>query len=511
MLAAPVLIVSPIDIQIGQQACIRLRPFLPLNQASPNSASMNEPTKSTPEEPGLVRSLGSFDATMLVVGIVVGSGIFLTTGLMAKEIPSASLILLAWVFGGLHAIAGALAFAELGAAMPEAGGQYVYLRRAYGPFVGFLFGWVAFSVYLTGIVAALAIGFAEYFGYFFPALATSRLLYETDFSFSGSVFHYKFSMGHIVAVVLIILLSAVNYFGVRFGKWVQNVSSAVKIGAILTLVGVGLWVTPTHPIDWSLPATGAGGAVLATGFGVALVSVIWTIAGWEEVSFIGGEIKNPERNLPRALIWGVGSVTLLYVIVNYVYLRAIPMPELVGVVRVGEVASNALFGAQGTGFLAAAVIISVLGALNGTILVGPRVYYAMAKDGLFFKSAATVNSRYRTPGAAILLQAVWACVLTVGGAYENLIAFVTFSNLLLWIAATAAVFTLRKKYPDLPRPYKTWGYPYTPIVFIVVSVGLMLNMLWETPVEAFTGLGLAALGIPVFILWRRKVVATDPV
>lgn len=440
---------------------------------------------------------------MVVVGIVIGSGIFLTTGLMAKEIPSASLLLLAWVFGGLHAMAGALTFAELGAAMPEAGGQYVYLREAYGRFVGFLFGWVSFLVYLTGIVAALAVAFAEYFGYFFPSLSTARILYETDIPLFGRTFHYAFSMGHVVALMLIFGLSAINYFGVLFGKLVQNISTVVKIGAVLALVAVGLFHAPTHTIDWTIDAGNAGMGALFSGFGIALVSAIWTIAGWEEVSFIGGEVKNPERNLPRALLIGVGSVTALYVVVNYVYLRAIPVEQIVGVVRVGEIASTALFGTSGTGLFAAAVVVAVLGCLNGTVLVGPRVYYAMARDGLFFKKAATIHPKYRTPGAATLMQAGWAAVLTISGTYESLITFVIFSSLMLWIAAAAAVFTLRRKFPGLPRPYKTWGYPYVPALFIAVSLIIMVNMLRESPVESLAGLALSALGIPAYRAWRR--------
>jgi APA family basic amino acid/polyamine antiporter len=456
------------------------------------------------EDVTLIRQLGLFDTSMVVVGIVIGSGIFLTTGLIARDIPSVPLILLAWLIGGLHALAGALTFAELGATMPEAGGQYVYLREAYGPFVGFLFGWVSFLVYLTGIIAALAVAFAEYFGYFFPGLSTARVLYETDIRLSGWSFHYAFSTGHLVALALILALSGVNYFGVALGKLIQNASSVIKIGALLALLVFGLGSNAAVPMDWTVNPAAVDIGTLITGFGIGLVSVIWTIAGWEEVSFIGGEIKAPERTLPRALMLGVGLVTLLYILVNYIYLSAMPVTEMVGVVRIGEAASNVLFGGMGAGLIAGAVVISVLGALNGTVMVGPRVYYAMARDGLFFAQAARVHPRYHTPGAAILMQAAWACVLTISGTYETLILFVIFVTLMLWIAAAAAVFTLRKKYPDLPRPYKTWGYPFVPMGFIIASLGIMVNMLWETPVESLAGLGLTALGIPVYFAWRGK-------
>ncbi len=456
------------------------------------------------EKTGLVRQLGLFDTTMIIIGIVIGSGIFLTTGLMARGIPSASLILLAWLFGGLHALAGALAYSELGAAMPRAGGQYVYLREAYGPFCGFLFGWVSFTMYLTGIIAALAVGFAEYAGYFIPSFGMANVFFETEIALPGWTFQYSLSAGHVTALALVVLLTVVNYRGVTFSKHITNVSSVIKVAALGLFILFGLWSGSTQPIDFRINPQDIDFGQLVVAFGVALIAVAWAFAGWEEVTFVAGEVRDPARNLPRALVVGTASVTVVYLLVNYIYLKAMPVGEMAGIVRVGEVAANALFGETGAVLISAAVIVSIVGALNASILVGPRVYFAMARDGLFFKRAGTVHPRYRTPGQAVIFQAAWACVLTLSGTFEDLITFVTFANLMLWIAGAAAVFTLRRKQPDLPRPYKAWGYPAVPLLFIAGSAGILANMLFETPVESISGLALIALGIPAYLYLRRR-------
>ena len=463
--------------------------------------------KDQKEKTGLVRQLGLFDTTMIIIGIVIGSGIFLTTGLMARGIPSASLILLAWLFGGLHALAGALAYGELGAAMPRAGGQYVYLREAYGPFCGFLFGWVSFTMYLTGIIAALGVGFAEYAGYFFPAIGMNNVFFETDISLPGWTFPYALSAGHLTALFLVLLLTVVNYRGVTFSKYITNVSSVIKVAALGLFILFGLWTGSDQPIDFRINAQGIDFGQLVVAFGVALIAVSWAFAGWEEVTFVAGEVRQPGRNLPRALVMGTATVTIVYLLVNYIYLKALPVGEMAGVVRVGEAAANVLFGETGALLLSAAVIVSIVGALNATVLVGPRVYFAMARDGLFFRRAGSVHPRFRTPGQAVVFQAAWACVLTLSGTFEDLITFVTFANLMLWIAGAAAVFTLRRKRPDLPRPYRAWGYPVVPLLFIAGSAGILANMLFETPVESIAGLALTALGIPAYLFLCRRTPA----
>ena len=458
---------------------------------------------------GLIRQLGLFDSSMVMVGIVIGSGIFLTTGIMAKSIPSGGLILLAWLVGGLLTLAGALTYAELGAAMPEAGGQYVYLREAYGPMAGFLFGWILFLVYMTGGIAALALAFAEYIGYFFPYLGTNHIIVTLDIPLLKGSLHYSLSAGQMIGVSVIILLSIVNFIGVGLGKSIQNVFTVIKIGTIAAIIILGFAIGKGTPPELAMDPAGMSFGSIIIGFGVALVAVAWAFDGWNNVNFVAGEIKNPRRNLPLALILGTLGITFLYVLINYIYLYALPMQETIGVVRIAEKATGALFGSSTGTLISALVIVSVFGSLNGSILVGPRVYYAMAKDGLFFQKVAHVHPRFRTPGFSILIQAVWASLLTLLGTFEQIFTFAMFIAIAFWIAATAAVFTLRKKRPDLPRPYKTWGYPVVPAIFIIASTGILLNTLIEKPVEALAGILLTALGIPAYFYWKQHLKKGD--
>ena len=462
----------------------------------------NHQKKSSPV--GLVRQLGLFDSAMIMVGIVIGSGIFLSTGIMAKSIPSAGLILLAWLIGGLLTLAGALTYAELGAAMPEAGGQYVYLREAYGPMSGFLFGWILFLVYWTGGIAALALAFGEYVGHFLPSLGMENTILAFNLPFFQGPLHFSLSAGQITGVVLIIILSIFNFIGVGLGKSIQNLFTVVKIGTIAVIIILGFAIGKgVHP-KLGLNPEGMDFGSIIIGIGVALVAVIWAFDGWNNLNVIAGEIKNPKRNLPLALILGTLVITVLYLLVNYIYLYALPIQEIVGVVRVAEKSTGALFGTSTGSLISVLVMVSVFGSINGSIMVGPRVYYAMAKDGLFFRKVAQVHPRFHTPGFSILIQAIWASVLVMLGTFEQIFTFTMFIAIAFWIAATAAVFTLRKKRPDLPRPYKTWGYPIVPAVFILASSGILLNTLLEKPVEALAGILLTVMGIPAYFYWKRR-------
>lgn len=458
-----------------------------------------EPKRS--KNQGLTRQLGLFDATMVIMGIVIGSGIFMTTGIMAKSIPAPGLILLAWTVGGLLILAGGLTFAELGASMPEAGGPYVYLREAFGSLFGFLFGWIVFLVYMTGGIAALAVAFAEFVSSFIPSLSPQNLI----FSVRIPALHYSLSAGQIVAVAAILLFSAFNYFGLGLGKTIQNVLTVTKIGAIVLFIILGLTIGNGSSIDFTFVPKIPGWSLgrLFFGFGLALIAVSWAFDGWNNINFIAGEIKNPGRTLPSALILGTLSITLLYVLTNVVYFRALPVDEITGVVRIAEKTSQTLFGETAAIFVSIAVIISILSALNGSILAGPRVYFAMAQDGLFFRRVADVHPRFRTPSYALLLQAVWSCILTLSGTFERIITFVMFVSILFWIGTAASIFTLRKKYPDVRRTYKTWGYPVVPLLFIVGSSGILINTLIEKPAESLAGIGLTIIGIPVYYHWRK--------
>jgi basic amino acid/polyamine antiporter, APA family len=452
----------------------------------------------------LVRQLGLFDSTMVIMGIVIGSGIFLTTGIMAKSIPSAPLILLAWLMGGLLTFAGALTYAELGAAMPEAGGQYVYLKEAYGSMAGFLFGWILFLVYMTGGIAGLALAFSEYTGHLFPSLSTHRVIFSFDISFFHNTLTYSLSSGQLVGVGVIVFLSLCNFLGVGLGKGIQNFITIIKIGTIVGIIVLGFALGKGTPVDLTLNPESISLTQLIMGFGVALVAVSWAFDGWNNVNFVAGEIKKPGKNLPLALFLGTLGVTFLYLILNYIYLYALPIPEIKGIVKIAEKATASLFGTSTGIFVSAAVIISTFGSLNGSILAGPRVYYAMAKDRLFFKRVSKVHPKFHTPGFAILIQAVWASFLTILGSFEQIFTFAMFIAIAFWVAAAASVFTLRKKYPNMERPYKTWGYPIVPFLFIIFSVGILINTLIEKPVESLAGVILTLLGIPVYFYWKRK-------
>jgi len=446
--------------------------------------------------PKLKRQLGLFDSTMMVIGIVIGSGIFMTTGLMAEVLPSPSFILITWALGGVMMLAGALTYAELGAAMPKAGGQYVYLREAYGPLPAFLFGWVAFIAYLTGTNAAIAVAIAEHMGSFFPTLSPENIILDLGF--------YHLSSGQLMALTIIFGLSLVNYLGVVLGKWVQNVLTILKIGSILVFALIGLLVTTNVSIDYTLNPTGLSFGQILMGMGVALIAVNWTVGGWDYVTLVSGEIKSPEKNLPRALIFGTLAIISLYILINLAYLKSMPISQIAGEIKIGEASARALFGNGIAGLFTVAVILSMFGSLNGNILVGPRVTYAMAKDDLFFRQAADVHPKYRTPGNAIILQGIWAGILTLTGTFKELITLVVFVNFMLWIAASSTVFVLRKKQPDLHRPYKVWGYPWVPALFILFSLAVMVNTFFESPGQSLMGLGLTFLGLPAYYYWNKR-------
>ena len=452
--------------------------------------------KAKNNSPKLDRQLGLFDSTMMVIGIVIGSGIFMTTGLMADALPSASLILIVWLLGGLQMLAGALTYAELGAAMPKAGGQYVYLREAYGSLPAFLFGWVAFIAYLTGTNAAIAVAVAEHLGSFYPSISTHNIVIGFDyFSISG---------GQIFAISLILILSFINYLGILFGKWIQNVFTILKIGSILFFALAGLFISTGNHIDFSINPTNMSIGSILTGMGIALVAVTWTVGGWEYVTFAAGEIKNPKKNLPLALIIGTVVILVLYIMINIAYLKVLPMDSLIGEIKVGEATAKSLYGPGIAGAFVVVVIISMLGSLNGNMLVGPRISYAMAKDELFFSKAADVHPKFHTPGNAIMIQGFWAAVLVLSGTFEEIITLVVFVNFMMWIAASSTVFVLRKKQPELERPYKVWGYPYVPAFFIIFSSAILINTFFESPQQSLMGIGLTLLGIPAYLYWKKN-------
>ncbi len=454
------------------------------------------------EIPRLSRELNLLDTALLVIGAVVGSGIFLTPGLIAKDLPSPGLLLLAWLVGGIVTLCGALSFAELGAMFPEAGGQYVYLREAYGPAAAFLFGWGFFGFIMCGGLAALAVAFAEFLGSFLPALSTGTVLWKS--SLLGIAF--SLSAGQLVAACSILLLSLLHSYGLRTGIRVQNVLTFFRIGAVLGLVALGVLVGKKSGLTnfANLFPRGGNFREFLGPFGLALIAVFWTYDGWYSVNCTAAEVKNPGRNIPLGLFLGTAMVTVLYLLANLVYLLALPINRMIGVVRVGELASASLFGDGAASVISAVIMISILGCLNATVLYGPRVYYAMALDGSFFKSMGRLHPKRRIPSRALWGQAGWAAVLCLSGTYQSLYEFMVFALLLFFAATGAAVFVLRRKQPGKERSYKTWGYPLVPFLFVASCSVIFINIIFTQPWESLIGLALLGAGLPAYFYWRRR-------
>lgn len=470
-----------------------------MSRAGYDVRQMTEPEPGG--KPGLARGLGAWDGALLTIGAIVGTGIFITTGDMARVLPNAGLILLVWAAGGLLTLAGALAYGELGAMYPRAGGLYHFLKEAYGPLWGFLYGWTAFLVIMSGGIAALAVAFGEYLGSFLPFFSTRNVLLAVPLG----GWTWSLSGGQLAAAAAILVLTAVNHLGLREGAWVQNALTVLKIGAILAFVAFGFSrLAPAAPAMATVPAPGLAGGALLSAFGVAMIAALWTYDGWYGLTFSAGEMKNPGRSLPLGLVGGTAAVIALYLLLNWVYVRTLTVAAMAETPRIGETAAAALFGPPGARLVSLAVLVSTFGCLSATILYSSRIYLPMAEDGLFFRSLAEVDPRYRTPVKSLWAQSSWAVLLTLSGTYEQLYTYVVFAGVLFHAATGAAVFVLRRTRPDLPRPYRAWGYPVVPALFVLVSLAMVANTLVERPVESLLGLLLVALGLPAYAYWRSR-------
>lgn len=427
----------------------------------------------------------------------------MTTGFIAEYLPSPVLILLVWPVGGFITLCGALSFAELGAMFPRAGGQYVYLREAYGQWAGFFYGWGFFWVIEAGGIAALAVGFAEYFGYFIPSLSTKTYLLNLNIS----NFNLSLSSGQLVAVASIIFLSAVNYFGIKGGITVQNLFTFLRIASVAIIVIFGLALgkhSGSVNLSSSFTIESSFNMNILKLFGFALIAVFWTYDGWYAVNCTAEEVKKPERNIPLGLILGTLSVTLIYCLVNLVYVMALSVEDMKGVARIGELASTNLFGPKATLLISATIMVSIFGCLSASILYGPRVYYAMAEDRSFFRSMAYIHPRYRVPTKSIIVQALWSSLLCLSGTYQALFEYVVFALILFFAATGLAVIILRFKQPNKRRPYKTWGYPLIPLLFVVINLAVFFNTVWAQPLKSAVGLIILFIGIPAFLYWKKK-------
>jgi APA family basic amino acid/polyamine antiporter len=430
------------------------------------------------------RALGPFDATMVVIGGIIGSGIFINPYIVAGRLDSSVLVLAAWAAGGLIALAGAFAYAELGATFPKAGGQYVYLRDGWHPLVGFLYGWALLLLIESGAIAAVAITFATY---------ALRLAGRPD---SGAV---------PLAVVAILVLSAINFLGVKPGSRVLNVLVVLKVTALVILIAAGA-LAPEAP-GWASASRAPASAGTVVAFGAALVPILFAYGGWQNANYIAEEIENPRRNLPLSLIAGTLSVVVIYVTVNVVYLRALGLDGLAATTTPASTAAGIMFGPLGDRFVTAAIAISTFGFLDLAILAPTRVYYAMAADRLFFPSLARLHPRYQTPWVAIVIQSAWSCVLALTGRYEQLLNYVVFADWIFFGLTVATVIVFRRTHPVAGRPpgtFRSPGYPLVEFAFVLVAAAVVLSVVRADPSSALRGALLLAAGIPVFFWFSRR-------
>jgi APA family basic amino acid/polyamine antiporter len=490
------------------------------------------------KQPELVKGLGLFDSTMIVCGSMIGSGIFIVSADIAQQVRSPALLLTVWVIAGVMTVIGALSYGELAAAMPHAGGQYVYLRESLGPLWGFLYGWTMLLVIQTATIAAVAIAFAKFTAVMVPWFSPTEWIWKLgtvgpwQFWF-GSLGPYNVGLNrqNLLAIASIIFLTWINTRGLRIGKIVQNIFTVAKVGSLAALVVVGCWFSTSiarqanftdfwrnaglwvmHPYPTDHPTWTIGTITLVA---VAMVGALFSADAWNNITFTAAEVKNPSRNLPLSLALGAGTVIVLYTLANVAYLRVLPISgdphgatalargiEFASDGRVGTAVAEVIFGPAGAIVMAVAILISGFGCNNGLILSGARIYYAMSKDRLFFKSVGKVN-KYHAPGAALVVQCMWAAILCLSGTYSQLLDFLIFAVLIFYILTLSGLFILRWKRPDMERPYKAFGYPFLPALYLVMAVFIEIQLLRYKPQYTWPGLILVLLGVPVYLLWKQ--------
>jgi APA family basic amino acid/polyamine antiporter len=446
---------------------------------------------------GLIKGLGLIDSTTLVMGSMIGSGIFIVSADIARQVNSPGLLMTTWIVAAVLTIIAALSYGELAAAMPHAGGQYVYLREAFGPLAGFLYGWTLFLVIQSGTIAAVGVAFAKYAGVFFPWISGAR--------HAGLV-----STQQLVAIAVVIFLSVLNVRGIRTGAMVQNVFTFAKTAALLCLVGFGFLLGRNQDAiaanftDFWRGADAGLDAIRIVG--VAMVGALFSSDAWNNVTFTAGEVRYPQRNLPLSLALGVGIVSVLYLASNLVYLNVLPLDAIKTAPedRVATAAVARMFGPAAEQLMAVAIMISTFGCNNGLILSAARVYYAMALDGVFFRKVGSLHPRYHTPAVSLAIQCVWAIILTLSGTYGDLLDYVIFAVLLFYILTIAGLFVLRRTRPDMHRPYVAIGYPVLPAVYIVAAGLIEVLLLLYKPSYTWPGLIIVLLGVPVYFLWRKR-------
>jgi basic amino acid/polyamine antiporter, APA family len=467
----------------------------------PADSPFNTQAATTNEtQPTLVRGLSLLDSVLLLISGVIGSSIFLTAKDIAGPLPHPVLFLLVWVLGAFISLCACFALAELGSMFPDSGGQYIFLREAYGDLTAFLYGWMLFAVGNGGSIAALAVASAAYVGNVVPAVSQQRIV----FTLAG----IAVTRAHVLGLVLIAVLTYVNVVGLRWGALLQNVSTWTKFTAMAAFVvlgfaiGKGSWSNfLPHGVPLSL---GVSPAQLISALGVGLIAVYWAYDGWVYVTWVAGEIKNPQRNVPRAMVLGILAVGVIYIAMNFAYIYAMPLKEIAVHETIVYAAASAMFSPQAAVWLSLMISVACFSAAASCTLAGARVYMAMAQDGIFFKRMAKIHPKWRTPAFSLIGQSIWAAALMLSGRYDQLYTYVIFAMVVSYELTVVALFLLRWKRPNLPRPYRCTGYPWLPAIYLLIGAAWIVNTIWQRPTEAFWSIVIIALGVPGYLYWKRS-------
>jgi APA family basic amino acid/polyamine antiporter len=477
-----------------------------MNPASETPAPIIDNSKL---QPSLVRGLSLLDSVLLLVSGIIGSSIFLTAKDIAGPLPNPKLFFLVWVLGGVISLCACVAFAELGSMFPDSGGQYVYLREAYGDLIAFLYGWMLFTVANGGTIAALSVASAAYMGRIVPAISQQHVI----FSAAGIVF----TRAHLVGLALIVILTYVNVVGLRWGALLQNVSTWTKFSAMAAFVLLGFAVGKGHWSNFTAQAPGGltmglSPSQLVSALGVGLIAVFWAYDGWVYITWVAGEVKEPRRNVPLAMVLGVLAVGGIYIAMNLTYVYAMPLSEVSKYETIAHAAASVLFSPGAAVWLSAMIALSCFSAAATCTLSGARVYLAMAQDGVFFKRMAIIHPKWRTPAFSLMGQGLWAALLTLSGRYDQLYTYVIYGMVLSYTLTVMGLFILRWKRPDVPRPYRCTGYPWLPGIYVLAGAAWTLNTIITRPTEAFWGTSIVLIGVPGYLYWkrsRRRMVASE--
>src|SRR6266446_696138 len=462
--------------------------------------SLPPEAETSGQQPSLVRGLSLLDSVLLLVSGIIGSSIFLTAKDIAGPLPNPTLFFLVWVLGGVISLCACVAFAELGSMFPDSGGQYIYLREAYGDLVAFLYGWMLFTVGNGGTIAALSVASAAYMGNIIPFISQQHVI----FSLAGM----PFTRAHARGLVLIATLTCVNVFGLRWGALLTNVSTWTKFSAMAVFVVLGFAIGKGHWSNFSAQAPGGLSMGLSAGqlvsaFGVGLIAVFWAYDGWVYITWVAGEVKDPRRNVPLAMVLGVLAVGTIYLAMNMTYVYALPLNEIAKHETIAHAAAAALFSPGAAIWLSAMIAISCFSAAAAGTLCGSRVYLAMAQDGVFFKRMAVIHPRWRTPAFSLIGQGIWGAVLTMSGRYDQLYTYVIFGMVLSYTLTVIGLFVLRWKRPDVPRPYCCTGYPWLPAIYVLLGTWWTVNTIWKRPTEALASAIIVLIGVPWYLYWKR--------